>query len=91
MPHSTYLPEQMGAAFIETNVIVIAAAPGKVHLDVRSTRYRKDNSVLGQFRSLRVIAGLDGVLVGRAIAVARHDRRATVEPAAGTLTIHRHD
>jgi len=40
---------------------VIAAEPGKVHLDVRFTRYREDNSVLGKFRSLWVIAEINGV------------------------------
>ena len=40
---------------------VIAAAPDKVHLDVRFTRYREDGSALGQFRSLWVIAEIDGV------------------------------
>jgi len=40
---------------------VIAAEPSKVHLDVRFTRYREDGSVLGRFRSLWVIARIDGV------------------------------
>ncbi|MEM7024229.1 MAG: hypothetical protein AAF637_16820 [Pseudomonadota bacterium] len=40
---------------------VIAAEPDKVHLDVRFTRYREDGSVLGKFRSLWVLARLDGV------------------------------
>ncbi len=40
---------------------VIAAEPGKVHLDVRFTRYRQDNTVLGEFRSLWIIAELDGI------------------------------
>jgi hypothetical protein len=40
---------------------VIAAEPCKVHLDVRFTRYRQDGSVLGHFRSLWVIARIDGV------------------------------
>lgn len=40
---------------------VIAAQAEKVHLDVQFTRYRADNTVLGQFRSLWVIAELDGV------------------------------
>ena len=39
----------------------IAATPDKVHLDVRFTRYREDGAVLGRFRSLWVIAKLDGV------------------------------
>jgi hypothetical protein len=41
-------------------VDVIAAEPEKVHLDVRFTRYRADNGVLGKFRSLWVIAKLYG-------------------------------
>jgi len=40
---------------------VIAAEPDKVHLDVRFTRYREDGSVLGRFRSLWVLARIDGV------------------------------
>jgi len=40
---------------------VIAADPGKVHLDVRFTRHREDDSVLGEFRSLWVIAEVDGI------------------------------
>lgn len=40
---------------------VIAAEPDKVHLDVRFTRYRQDNSVLGKFRSLWVLARIDDV------------------------------
>ena len=40
---------------------VIAAEPDKVHLDVRFTRYRKDGTVLGRFRSLWVLARIDGV------------------------------
>jgi hypothetical protein len=40
---------------------VIAVDPAKVHLDVRFTRYRADGSVLGKFRSLWVLARLDGV------------------------------
>ena len=38
---------------------VIAAGPDKVHFDVQFTRYRADNSVLGQYRSLWVVARLD--------------------------------
>lgn len=41
-------------------VDLLAAAPDKVHLDVRFTRFRADNSVLGRFRSLWVIAQLNG-------------------------------
>ena len=40
---------------------VIAAEPDKVHLDVRFTRYREDGSVLGRFRSLWVLAEIEGV------------------------------
>jgi len=40
---------------------VIAADPRKVHLDVRFTRFREDNYVLGKFRSLWVIAEIDGI------------------------------
>lgn len=39
---------------------VIAAGPGKVHLDVQFTRYRADGSVLGAFRSLYVLARREG-------------------------------
>jgi hypothetical protein len=39
---------------------VIAAESGKVHLDVHFTRYRADDSVLGKYRSLWVLAELDG-------------------------------
>ena len=39
---------------------VVAAGPDKVHLDVQFTRYRADGSVLGRFRSLWVVARLDG-------------------------------
>ncbi len=38
----------------------IAAGPDKVHLDVSFTRYREDGSPLGRFRSLWVVARLDG-------------------------------
>lgn len=34
---------------------VIAAGPGKVHLDVQFTRYRADDSVIGSFRSLWIV------------------------------------
>jgi hypothetical protein len=40
---------------------VVAAGPAKVHLDVQFARYRSDGSVLGRFRSLWVVACLDGV------------------------------
>jgi hypothetical protein len=40
---------------------VIAAEPEKVHLDVRFTRFREDDSILGQFRSLWIIAKIDGL------------------------------
>lgn len=39
---------------------VVAAGPDKVHLDVSFTRYRADATALGTFRSLWVIALLDG-------------------------------
>lgn len=42
------------------SVDVMAASAEKVHLDVRFTRYRADKSSLGSFRSLWVIADLDG-------------------------------
>ena len=42
------------------SVDVLAAESDKVHLDVRFTRYRGDNSAMGSFRSLWVIAKLDG-------------------------------
>lgn len=38
----------------------IAAAPDKVHLDVTFTRFREDGSVLGRYRSLWIIALLEG-------------------------------
>jgi hypothetical protein len=38
----------------------IAAAADKVHLDVAFTRFRADGSALGHFRSLWVVARLDG-------------------------------
>ncbi len=40
---------------------VVAAGPQKVHLDVQFTRYRGDGSVIGSFRSLWIVACLDGV------------------------------
>lgn len=40
---------------------VIVAQPDKVHLDVRFTRFRKDNSVLSNYRSMWVLSCLDGV------------------------------
>lgn len=39
---------------------VIAAGPDKIHFDVQFTRYRADNSVLGSYRSLWIVARLDG-------------------------------
>jgi len=42
------------------SVDVLAAEADKVHLDVRFTRYRGDDSAMGSFRSLWVIAKLDG-------------------------------
>lgn len=38
----------------------VAVGPDKVHLDVQFTRYRADGSALGSFRSLWVVARLDG-------------------------------
>ncbi len=40
---------------------VIAAGPAKVHLDVQFTRYRADGSVIGRFRSMWIVACVDGV------------------------------
>ena len=39
---------------------VIVAGPEKIHFDVQFTRYRADNSVLGTYRSLWIVAKLDG-------------------------------
>lgn len=39
---------------------VVAAGADKVHLDVSFTRYRSDGSALGTFRSLWVLALIDG-------------------------------
>lgn len=39
---------------------VVAAGPEKVHLDVGFTRMRNDGSAIGTYRSLWVIARLDG-------------------------------
>jgi hypothetical protein len=39
---------------------IIAAGPRKVHLDVRFTRYRADNSVIGRFRSLWIVTESGG-------------------------------
>lgn len=39
---------------------VIAASADKVHLDVRFTRYREDNSPIGSYRSLWIITRLEG-------------------------------
>ena len=39
---------------------VVAAGPEKVHLDVQFTRYRADGSPMGHFRSLWIVARLDG-------------------------------
>jgi len=41
--------------------VPIAVSPDKVHLDVTFTRYRADGSALGRFRSLWVVAKLDGI------------------------------
>ena len=37
-----------------------AASADKVHFDVRFTRYREDNSVLGCYRSLWIVSLIDG-------------------------------
>ena len=42
------------------SIDVLAAAPDKVHLDVRFTRFREDDSVLARHRSLWVISCLNG-------------------------------
>ncbi len=39
---------------------VIAAAPGKVHLDVQFTRYRADNSAIASYRSIWVVTRIEG-------------------------------
>lgn len=39
---------------------VIASSDDKVHLDVRFTRYHTDGSSMGSYRSLWVVAKLDG-------------------------------
>ena len=39
---------------------LVAAGPGKVHLDVQFTRYRADNTPIGTFRSLWIVAKIDG-------------------------------
>ncbi len=39
---------------------VIAVGPDKVHLDVHFTRYRADGGFMGKFRSLWIIAKLNG-------------------------------
>ena len=39
---------------------VVAASGDKVHMNVQFTRYRADESVIGAFRSLWVLACIDG-------------------------------
>ena len=39
---------------------VIVAGPEKIHFDVQFTRYRADNSILGTYRSLWIVARLGG-------------------------------
>ena len=39
---------------------VIIAGPEKIHFDVQFTRYRADNSILGSYRSLWIVARLGG-------------------------------
>ncbi|MGQ0509562.1 MAG: hypothetical protein ACT4P9_03030 [Betaproteobacteria bacterium] len=43
-----------------TSRTVVAATADKVHLDVQFTRYRADDSAIGTFRALWVVAKLDG-------------------------------
>lgn len=38
----------------------ISAGPDKVHLDVQFTRYRVDNSVIGSYRSIWIVAKVGG-------------------------------
>ena len=38
----------------------IGAGPDKVHLDVQFSRYRDDNSLLGQYRSIWVVSQIGG-------------------------------
>ena len=39
---------------------VIVAGADKIHFDVQFTRYRADNSPIGSYRSLWIVAKLDG-------------------------------
>lgn len=39
---------------------VIVAGSEKIHFDVQFTRYRADNSAIGSYRSLWIVARLDG-------------------------------
>lgn len=39
---------------------VIVAGADKIHFDVQFTRYRVDNSPIGSYRSLWIVARLDG-------------------------------
>jgi hypothetical protein len=39
---------------------VIDAGPGKVHFRVQFTRYRKDGSAIGSYRSLYIVTFKDG-------------------------------
>ncbi len=39
---------------------VIVASPEKIHFDVQFTRYRADDSILGTYRSLWIVAKLGG-------------------------------
>jgi hypothetical protein len=39
---------------------VIVGSPEKIHFDVQFTRYRADNSIIGSYRSLWIVAKLDG-------------------------------
>lgn len=39
---------------------VIQAGPDKVHFDVQFTRYRKDGSAIGSYKSLWIVTCIDG-------------------------------
>ncbi|MGI9478186.1 MAG: hypothetical protein ACR2PI_15905, partial [Hyphomicrobiaceae bacterium] len=64
--HATYFGDFLARAgdgwqhSVLDSVDVVAADTDKVHLDVRFTRYKTDDTSLGSFRSLWVIAHLDG-------------------------------
>ena len=64
--HATYFGDFLARAgdgwqhSVLDSVDVVAAEADKVHLDVRFTRYKTGDTSLGSFRSLWVIACLDG-------------------------------